>query len=88
MFDPFANRAFDISGPARDYVPVTPSDAAALPQVAVAIYAEIGGKVAFVSATGAQRVVEVSDYGWIVCGVRQVLATGTTATGLHALVHA
>jgi hypothetical protein len=88
MFDPFAKRAFDIAGPARDYVPVTPSDATPLPQVAVSVYAEIGGKVAFISASGAQRIVEVSDYGWIVCGVRQVLATGTTATGLHALVHA
>jgi hypothetical protein len=87
MFDPFAKRAFDISGPARDYVPVTPSDAAALPQVAVSIYAEIGGRIAFISASGAQRIVEVADYGWIVCGVRQVLATGTTAAGLHALVH-
>jgi hypothetical protein len=88
MFDPFAKRAFDITGPARDYLPVTPSDIDALPQIAVSIYAEVGGKVAFISAAGTQRIVEVADYGWIVCGVRQVLAIGTTATGLHALVHA
>jgi hypothetical protein len=86
MFNPFANRAFDISGPARDYLPVTPSDANPLPQVAVALYVETGGAVRFASEGGAERNVEVSDYGWIVCGVRQVLATGTTATGVHALV--
>lgn len=86
MQNPFENRALSLSGPARDYVPVIPSDSVPLPQVAIALYAEIGGRVAFVSESGAVRDVEIADYGWIMCGVGQVRATGTTASGLHALV--
>jgi enoyl-CoA hydratase/carnithine racemase len=85
MFNPFANRAFDIGGPARDYAPVTPDDAAPLPQVGVGLYVEVGGAVRFLSEGGLERTVEVSDYGWILCGVRKVFATGTTASGIHAL---
>ena len=63
-----------------------PSDAAPLPAGAPALYVETGGVVAFISETGAQRAVELPDYGWLLCGVRQVLATGTTAAGLHAML--
>lgn len=86
MHNPFDNRSLSLSGPARDYLPVVPSDAAPLSQVAVALYVETGGRVVFVSESGFQRDVEVSDYGWILCGVSQVLATGTTAAGIHAMV--
>jgi hypothetical protein len=86
MQNPFENRALSLSGPARDYVPVTPSDSNPLPQVAIALYAEVGGRVTFISETGAMRDVEIPDFGWIMCGVSHVRATGTTATGLHALV--
>jgi hypothetical protein len=83
--DPFSSRTASSAGPGRDYRPVTPSDAAPLPQPAIALYVETGGAVAFISATGASRVVNAPDFGWILCGVRQVLATGTTAVGVHAV---
>jgi hypothetical protein len=83
--DPLSSRASSSAGPGRDYRPVTPSDAAPLPQPAIALYVEAGGAVAFVSATGASRIVTAPDFGWILCGVRQVLATGTTAGGIHAV---
>ena len=86
MFTPFDDRVLALGGPARDYAPVVPDDGADLPQVAIALYAEIGGRVSFVSESGQQRDVEIADYGWILCGVRRVRATGTTAAGIHALV--
>lgn len=87
MTDLFSTRSASLNGPARDYLPVVPDDATALPGTAVALYVETGGQIAFVSAAGQTRSVVVADGGWILCGVRKVLATGTTADGIHALVH-
>lgn len=86
MSNPFDSRAASLSGPGLDYAPVAPSNTAALPDVAIALYVEAGGVVRFVSQKGATRTVTVPDYGWVLCGVRQVLATGTTAGGIHAVV--
>ena len=35
---------------------------------------------------GAERVVRVPDFGWVLCGVSSVQATGTTAGNIHAIV--
>ncbi|NNU79069.1 hypothetical protein HMH01_01340 [Halovulum dunhuangense] len=86
MTNPFSRRASSLSGPGIDYVPVTPDDATDLGDVAASIYVEGGGAVAFVTVKGPSRVVVVPDHGWIVCGATRVLATGTTATGIHAVV--
>ncbi|MEL6336610.1 MAG: hypothetical protein AAFQ88_08185 [Pseudomonadota bacterium] len=86
MNDPFLNRATSVTGPGIDYVPVTPDDLTDMATVAVALYAEGAGSVTFISQKGVQRSVQVPSYGYLLCGVRRVLATGTTATGLHAIV--
>ncbi len=86
MTNPFSRRAATLSGPGIDYQPVTPDDATDLPDVAASLYVEGGGVVAFVSVKGQSRSVAVSDFGWVICGVRRVLATGTTASGIHAVV--
>ena len=86
MTNPFASRAASLSGPAHDYLPVTPDDAADLSEVAVALYAETGGTVTFDSVRGTTRTVRIADHGWVLCGIRRVHATGTTAGGLHAMV--
>jgi hypothetical protein len=86
MKNPFNSRVATLSGPARDYYPVSPDDVLSLPQVAVALYAETGGRVVFVAENGQTRDVGVGDYGWILCGITQVRATGTTASGLHAMM--
>lgn len=86
MANPFDSRATTIAGPARDYVPVTPSNDTDLADVAIALYVEGAGDVSFVSLAGETRTVGVTDYGYILCGVRRVRSTGTTATGIHALV--
>ena len=73
-------------GVASDLVPVTPSDDDALSEPAIALYVETGGDICFVSWRGAERTVAVPDNGHLQCAVRQVKATGTTASGIHALL--
>lgn len=84
--NPFDTRAPSLLGPFTDIVPITPDDATDLPVVAVAIYAESGGYVAIRTLGGAARLVELPDHGLLPVGLRGVNATGTTATGLHALL--
>jgi len=86
LTNPFANRAPSLSGPATDAVPVTPSDTIALSEVAVALYIETGGVLSVITARGATRTVTVSDRSILPLGVRQVRASGTTASGIHAMV--
>lgn len=86
MNDPFLNRATSVTGPGIDYVPVSPDDLTDLATVAVALYAEGAGSITFVSQKGMQRTVQVPNFGYVLCGVRRVLATGTTATAIHAIV--
>lgn len=86
MTNPFKNRAVSLSGPTQDILPVTPNDAVDLSDVAVALYTEIGGSIALVTASGQLRTVSVSDFSILPVGVQRVLATGTTASGIHAFV--
>jgi len=85
MNDPFHNRAVSLSGPMRDIVPVTPNDSADLTDVAVALYVETGGTVAVVTVAGESRSIKVGDFFILPVGVKRVRATGTTASGIHAL---
>ncbi|SEV94331.1 hypothetical protein SAMN05444851_0465 [Aliiroseovarius sediminilitoris] len=86
MTNPFENRSLSLRGPATDMAPVTPSDARDLINVAVALYVETGGAVAFTSVAGYDRVVMVGDNAILPVGVSRVMATGTTAAGIHAFV--
>jgi hypothetical protein len=86
MTNPFASRSVSLSGPATDIVPVSPDDGQDLPDVAVALYVETGGTVALHSVAGGARVVSVTDFSILPVGTARVLATGTSASGIHALV--
>lgn len=86
MNDPFASRLSSLSGPARDILPVQPDDAADLPAVAVALYIEQGGSLTITTAAGMQRTIEVAGWSILPVGVRRVWATGTTASGIGAMV--
>ncbi|MCK0126832.1 hypothetical protein MWU76_20755 [Gelidibacter sp. F2691] len=66
--------------------PVLPSDLSELPNTAVSIYVEVGGVVVFESVAGSTRSVLVADNSILPVGVRKVMSTGTTATGIHAFV--
>lgn len=86
MTNPFDGRSPGLTGPATDILPVTPDDGTDLSHVALALYAETGGSVSFVTVAGNERTVTLPDFATLPVGVRRVKATGTTATGLHALV--
>ncbi|MBD3679159.1 MAG: hypothetical protein HUJ27_12275 [Rhodobacteraceae bacterium] len=85
MTNPFQNRAMTLNGPASDLAPITPNDGADLPTIAVALYIETGGDIALVTVRGQSRSVKVADFAILPVGTRRVLATGTTAIGIHAL---
>ena len=86
MSNPFENRVVSIQGPAQDLSPVTPDDGADLPDVAIALYVETGGTIVIDTVVGALRTVEVADFSILPVGTRRVRATGTSASGIHALV--
>ena len=62
MTNPFSNRSLSLSGPTTDIVPVTPDDAANLPDVAVALYVETGGDLVIETVRGGTRTVEMADF--------------------------
>ncbi|WP_254429553.1 spike base protein, RCAP_Rcc01079 family [Ruegeria atlantica] len=84
--NPFSNRVSSLSGPARDVLPVAPSDVADLSDVAIGLYVEAGGAVVMTTVRGETRTVQVTDFSILPVGVTRVHATGTTASGIHALV--
>lgn len=86
MTDPFENRTLNLNGPARDILPVAPSDTIDLPSVALALYVETAGDVTFITQAGEVRTLRLTDFSILPVGTRRVNATGTTASGIHAFV--
>ena len=86
MTNPFNSRASALSGPATDIIPVTPDDNADLPHVAIALYVETGGAISVVTVNDGARTVQVADKSILPVGVRRVNNTGTSASGIHAMV--
>ena len=54
--------------------------------VAIALYVETGGTVVVDTVAGETRTISVADFSILPLGTTRVRATGTTATGIHALV--
>ena len=67
-------------------MPVTPADGIELPDVAVALYVETGGVLVVKTVADTLRTVTVGDKSILPVGVKEVHATGTTATGIHGYV--
>jgi len=87
MTNPYGGRAAPLSGPATDLLPITPDDFSDLPAAALALYVESGGVLVIDTVSGdASRTVTVADRALLPVAVRRVRLTGTTASGLHALV--
>lgn len=86
MTNPFQSRSADLIGPATDILPVVPSNSVDLAHVALALYVEHGGTISFVTERSQSRSVEVADYTILPVATCRVNATGTTASGIHALV--
>lgn len=87
MTDRFSSRAASLEGPATHGFYVTPSDAGALSETSRALYVGTTGALALTFASGAS-VVFPNVAGGVVLPLRvtHVLETGTTATGIIALV--
>ena len=91
MINPFrGNRAFTPGSP-RDYIPVTPSDTANLQDfegkkiVVIGLFIETGGVLVVETDVGETRTITVPSSFYFIGAVRKVMATNTTATGIHAL---
>jgi len=84
--NPFKTRTQTLSGPATDAVPVVPDDATDLTNYAVALFVETGGALIIDTIAGQTRTINVPDFTILPVGARRVRSTGTTATGIHALV--
>jgi len=54
--------------------------------VAIGLYITVGGTVVFLNKDDNERTVVVPDNFYLICSVKRVKSTGTTATGIHALV--
>lgn len=83
MSNPFAGRV-GLSGPADDIPAITPDDDTDLPNMAISLYITGAGNISIITAAGNPQTVAVTDFSILPVGVRRVLATGTTATGIHA----
>lgn len=86
MTNPFENRTSSLSGPATDMVPVALDDVTEMAEVAVALYVETGGALSVLTSRSQPRTIGVADHSILPLGVRRVNATGTTASGIHAMV--
>lgn len=86
MRDPLVNRTPSTLGPATDMLPVTPDDSNDLAEMAMALFIESGGTLCIVTRRGETREVVVDDQTLLPVAVRRVLANGTSASGVHALV--
>lgn len=86
MTNPLNGRALPLSGPASDIVPVTPNDTNQLSRLASALFVETGGVVVIETLAGHMRTISVPDFTTIPVLTWRVYESGTTATGIHALV--
>jgi hypothetical protein len=71
---------------AIDLVPVTPSDTVDLPLAARALRIGTGGTLRFTASNGNVRNTVVESGELFLIGAIRVHATGTTATGIEALI--
>ena len=87
MSNPFQDRKrVELNGSVTDMVPVTPSNSVDLANVAIGLYITVAGNVTFHNMDGVSRTIAVPDNFYLICSVKRVLATGTTATGIHAII--
>jgi len=86
--NPFKGVGSNLTGAVVDMLPITPHDINLFPDgiVAIGLYITTGGAVKFTTARGESRTVTVPDNFYLICSAKRVFATGTTATGIHALV--
>lgn len=95
MSNPFRGIGENLQGIPADMIPVTPNDSSdnlgtdpanGEANTAIGLYIESAGDVKFTTLRGDDRTVSVPDNFYLVCGATRVKNTGTTASGIFALV--
>tara|TARA_R110000796_G_C14345837_1_gene410933 strand:+ start:64 stop:333 length:270 start_codon:yes stop_codon:yes gene_type:complete len=88
MSNPFEGVGASLNGSVQDIEPVTPHDSNLFANgtVAIGLYITVGGAIKIKTVKGTDRTMTVPDNFYLVCACKQVFATGTAATGIHALV--
>jgi hypothetical protein len=89
MGNPFKGVGHNLHGLVYDMVPVTPNDSTdnvGSGNVAIGLYVTVSGNVTFLTKDGVERTIAVPNNFYLVCSVSRVKSTGTTATGIHAMV--
>lgn len=87
--DLFATHAADSAGPARQAAALTPSDSTDLNPYAKALYVGVSGNLSIIpvgAATDTAVVFSNCPVGWLPVQARRVMATGTTASAIVALI--
>jgi hypothetical protein len=91
MSNPFTFLQANPTGLVRNWVSVTPNDSAnnvGTDNVAIGLYITVAGDVVFTDVDGNDNTVTVPSNFYLNCSVARVKSTGTTATGIFALISA
>ena len=91
MSNPFKALSTNPTGLVRNWVAVTPSDSTdnvGTGNVAIGLYLTVAGDVSFIDVDGNTITVTVPANFILTCSVARVKSTGTTATGIFALISA
>lgn len=91
MPNPFKYIQNNPTGLIRNWVEVTPNDSAdnvGTGNVAIGLYVETGGDVVWTDVDGNDNTAAVPSNFYLNCSVARVKSTGTTATGIFALISA
>jgi hypothetical protein len=86
MPDPFDGHAQSLESPATILVPVTPDDATDLPMPSRALNVAQEGMVRVTTTGGSTATLYIGAGSGFPVRVTRVWATGTTATGITALI--
>jgi hypothetical protein len=84
--DQFSSNQASRTDSGRGSLAVTPSDSVELATLAQSLYVTTGGDVKFTAFDGTIDTWTVPDNFVIQVQVRLVWSTGTTATGIHAII--
>ena len=91
MGNPFKTLSNNPTGLVRSWLTVTPSDSTdnvGTGNVAIGLYVTVAGNVSFIDADGNTTTVTVPANFILTCSVARIKSTGTTATGIFALISA
>ena len=79
--------SFATIGVATDIEPITPNDSTDnVSANAIGLYVTVAGNITMNTAKGDARVIAVASNSYHYISAKRIKSTGTTATGIHALL--